>query len=356
MIVDAHEDIAWNMLTFTRDYSRSIQATREIEEGTPTVDHNGHTLLGWPNWIEGNVGWVFATLYASPEKRRYGQWDVIAYRDAEEAFGQYWRQLDVYHRLLDEHEDKFSLIDSTEVLAEHQSEWEAGERRLGLTLLMEGAEGIQHPQRLPEWYERGLRIIGPAWDRTRYVGSAYEPGPWTAQGMELLEVMADLGMILDISHLAEEAALAALDQYPGLIIASHANPRWLMPRAQYPERFLGRRTVERLVERDGVIGVVLANKFLKDGWKPGDRRELVSIDDVVAHIDAICQLVGDADHVGIGSDFDGGFGLDQAPIELDGIGDLAKIGDGLAQRGYSQGEVDAVLGGNWLRVVGPALG
>lgn len=356
MIVDAHEDLAWNMLTFTREYTRSIQETRQLERESATVKHNGHTLLGWPDWIEGEVGWVFATLYASPEKRRYGQWDVISYQDVEEAYGQYWRQLDVYHRLLDEHEDKFRLIDSSQALDDHRAEWQEGQRRLGLTLLMEGAEGIRRPQDLPEWYERGLRIIGPAWDRTRYVGSAYDPGPWSDEGLELLEVMADLGMILDISHLSEEAAMAACDRYPGVLIASHANPRWLMPSANYPERFLNRQTVERLVERDGVVGVVLANKFLVDGWRPGDRRQLVTIDDVVVHIDAICQLVGDADHVGLGSDFDGGFGLDQAPQGIDGVHELKKLGPALSQRGYSTADVQAILGGNWQRVVGPALG
>lgn len=324
-----------------------------MEGGTPTVDHNGHTLLGWSNWIEGDVGLIFATLYASPESRRYGDWDVIAYKDgdAQQAHDQYWRQLDLYHRLFDLHEDKFKLIDSVSGLHDHLQAWENGERKVGVVLLMEGAEGIRRPRELPEWHERGLRLIGPAWDRTRYVGSAYEPGPWTAEGYELLDMMADLNMILDLSHLSEEAALEALDRYPGPIAATHANPRWLMPNANYPERFLSRTTVERLVERDGVIGVVLANKFLRDGWRPGDARELVTTDHVVAHIDAICQLVGDAEHVGLGTDFDGGFGLDEAPNDLDGVQELGKIGDALARQGYSEDDILRVLGGNWIRMI-----
>jgi membrane dipeptidase len=355
VIVDAHEDLAWNMLTFDRHYTRSIEETRQLEAGTPTVEHNGHTLLGWPNWIEGDVGWVFATLYASPEARRYGDWDVIAYRDSQGAYDQYWRQLDVYHRLLDQHADKFRLIDSAASLQDHLEGWQSGDWRLGVTLLMEGAEGIRRPEELPEWHQRGLRIIGPAWDRTRYVGSAYEPGPWTSQGHQLLEVMAELNMILDLSHLAEEAALEALERYPGPILASHANPRWLLPNAIYPERHLSRRTVELLAERDGVVGVVLANKFLKDGWRPGDERDQVSLEHVVAHIDAICQLVGDADHVGLGSDFDGGFGLAGAPRELDGVHDLGKIGLALARQGYAEDDILKVLGGNWTRMMQGAL-
>ena len=351
VIVDAHEDLAWNMVTFERDYTRTIEQTRQLEGAGPTVEHNGQTLLGWPDWIEGEVGLIFATLYASPEHMRYGPWDFVTYRDEEEAFRRYWRQLDIYHRWFDDNHDKFRLIDEGAGLAAHFEEWNEGERRLGVVLLMEGAEGIRHPQQLPEWYERGLRIIGPAWDRTRYVGSAYEPGSWTALGYELLEIMAELDMVLDLSHLSEQAALEALDRYPGVIIASHANPRWLMPNAKYPERFLSQTTVERLVERQGVIGIVLCNRFLKDGWTIGDERTLVTVQDVVAHIDAICQLVGDADHVGFGSDFDGGFGLDQVPQGLDGIGDLAKIGVALGRQGYQESDILKVLGGNWTRLL-----
>lgn len=355
MIVDAHEDLAWNMLTFGRDYSRAISHTRQLEQAGSTVEHNGQTLLGWPDWVDGEVGLIFATLYASPEARRYGPWDFVSYRDAEEAHQQYWAQLDLYHRMLDEHPDKFRLIESTADFEEHLTEWQSGQRRLALVLLMEGADGIRHPQQLPEWHQRGLRLIGPAWDKTRYVGSAYEAGSWTPLGYELLEVMADLDMVLDLSHLSEVAAMEALDRYPGVIIASHANPRWLMPKAQYPERFLSRSTVQRLVERDGVIGIVLCNRFLKDDWVAGDPRSLVTLETVVAHIDAICQLVGDADHVGLGSDFDGGFGLDQVPQGLNGVGDLAKIGTALGRQGYQESDILKVLGGNWTKLLQRAL-
>jgi membrane dipeptidase len=351
MIVDAHEDLAWNMLNYQRDYTRSIGQTRRLEQGTATVEHNSHSLLGWPDWVEGEVGWVFATLFVTPEQKREGPWETVTYRDPEQAHQRYWHQLDLYHRLLDDHPDKFRLIDSAESLAQHQAEWASGQRRLGITLLMEGAEGIAHPQQLPEWHRRGLRVVGPAWDRTRYVGSCYTPGTWTKEGRQLLEVMAELKMVLDLSHLSEQAALEALDIYPGVIIASHANPRWLMPNASYPERFLGRETVQGLAQRGGVIGIVLYNRFLKDGWNIGDDRSLVTVDDVVAHIDAICQLLGSADHVGLGSDFDGGFGLAGVPSDLDGVGDLDKIGTALARHGYGEGDMLKVLGGNWTRIM-----
>jgi membrane dipeptidase len=112
-----------------------------------------------------------------------------------------------------------------------------------------------------------------------------------------------------------------------------------------------------LIERDGVIGVVPFNAFLKAGWvrKNGSRREEVTLDALIAHIDHICQIAGDALHAGIGSDFDGGFGLQSIPPELDSIADLQIIASGLKARGYSEADVENILGGNWLRFLRRSL-
>jgi membrane dipeptidase len=357
MIVDGHEDLAWNIETFGRDYTRSVEATRALEAGGPTVEHNGQALLGWPDWIEGQVGLTFAVLFASPKRWQMGAWDHVIYEDSAQAHWRYWGQLDLYERLADDHPDKFQLITSQTGLATHLAAWEAkaDQRKLGWLLLMEGADGVGAPQELEEWYGRGLRIVGPAWDRTRYAGSCYDPGPFTREGFALLEVMAQLGMLLDVSHLSDEAARQAVDRYPGSLLASHANVRRLVPHSRYPERHLHDDVIGGLVERDAVIGVVLANKFLKDGWQPGDPRELVTIEHVVDHIDAICQLAGDARHVALGSDFDGGFGLDQVPVGLDSIADLGKIGQALLARGYQESDMLGVLGNNWIRLLERAL-
>ena len=357
MIVDGHEDLAWNMLTFGRDYSRSVAQTRVLEAGSETVKHNGQTLLGWPDWIEGQVGLAFAVLFAAPERWQAGPWDHVTYKDGAEAHRHYWGQLDLYQRLADDHQDKFLPIASQADLAGHLQSWDgpAEGRRLGWVLLMEGADGLQAPETLEDWHASGLRIIGPAWARTRYAGSCYEPGPFTADGLELLDIMAELGLMLDLSHLSDEACHQALDRYPGPLLASHANVRRLVANSKSPERHLSDEVIQGVVERDGVIGVVLANKFLKDGWLPGDRRELVTIDHVVAHIDAICQVAGDARHVALGSDFDGGFGLDQVPVGLDSIADLAKIGQALQARGYQESDMLGVLGENWIRMLERAL-
>jgi membrane dipeptidase len=227
--------------------------------------------------------------------------------------------------------------------------------RIGLVLLMEGADAIRHPDTLIDWYEAGVRIVGPAWAGTRYAGGTDEPGPLTDAGRDLLKVMAEVGTILDLSHLTEEGALEALERYEGPLIASHSNPLARIPHSPKPERHFQDHILTLLAEREGVMGTVLSNAFLKDGWIKGDDREAVSMDDVTACIDHVCQVVGNAAHVGIGSDFDGGFGLDTVPAALDNVAELGLIGDALSAHGYSQEAVEGILGGNWLRFLRSAL-
>jgi membrane dipeptidase len=107
--------------------------------------------------------------------------------------------------------------------------------------------------------------------------------------------------------------------------------------------------IRRLAERDGVIGIVLYNRFLHQEWRSGDPKSSVPFSRVIDAIDYVCQLTGSAQHVGIGSDLDGGFGVESTPEGIDTTSDLWSIGSHLNTRGYSQSDVEAVLFGNMLR-------
>lgn len=378
LIVDAHEDLAWNILTFGRDYTRPVNETRLWEAGTETPARNGDTLLGWPDYQRGRVAVVFSTLFAAPERRRSGEWDTQCYRDFSQANARYRAQVDAYYRLVDRRPDHFRLIltvgDLEAVLAPWQEDqdWvedtpageapetqnllDEGEEQapnghpVGLVMLMEGAEGVREPAELEEWWRLGVRIIGPAWAGTRFCGGTREPGPLTSEGYALLEAMAAFGFTLDLSHMDEKAALQALDAYPGAVIASHANVLSLLKDAD-TNRHLTDRVLRGLIERGGLVGVVPNNHFLQPSWRPGDRRETVSLKDLAAHIDYICQVAGDARHAGLGSDFDGGFGLQTTPPEIDTIADLHKLVPLLEEKGYSEEDIAAVLGENWLSLL-----
>jgi membrane dipeptidase len=213
---------------------------------------------------------------------------------------------------------------------------------------MEGAEGVRSPSELEQWWEDGLRIIGPAWAGTRYCGGTHDPGPLTDDGRQLLEAMAGIGFSLDISHMDPLSALQALDLYAGPVIASHANVLALVPGFD-SNRLLPDEVIRATLQRDGIIGVVPFCRFLKAGWRSGDPRDPVTLETVAAHIDTICQMAGDARHAALGSDFDGGYGVESAPAGIDTIADLQKLGPVLSAKGYNDEEVAAILGRNWLR-------
>jgi membrane dipeptidase len=354
LIIDSHQDLAWNILTFKRDYLRSVVETRSLEANTLIPERNGECLLGWPEYQRGQVAVIFSTLFAAPARKRE-LWDTIWYPDFDTAHRLYRDQILLYQKLADSQPDKFRLITSRRELDSVIEHWSAAPQNgdghpVGLIYLMEGADGIRSPHELAEWYELGLRLIGLAWVGTRYCGGTGDPGPLTEEGKKLLAAMADYNFMLDLSHMDDVAALEALDRYAGPIMATHSNCAALMKGAE-TNRHITDRVLRGLIERGGVNGLLPLNSFLKVGWtrKSGSRREEVPLDAYVAHIDHICQLAGNADHAAIGSDFDGGFGLQSIPPELDSIADLQLIAAKLLERGYSESDAHKILGGNWLR-------
>jgi membrane dipeptidase len=353
IIIDSHEDIAYNMLTFNRDYTFPVAETRRREAGSPIPDLNyGEAMLGWPEYQAGQVAVIFATLFAAPRRHEKDPFFTQAYLTIDQARDAYNRQLNTYKRLFDQHPDKFKFIDDNISLSRVIEAWttplqDGAKSPVGLVLLMEGAEGIRAIDELEFWRENGVRLLGPAWAGNQYCGGTWEPGPLTATGKQLLERMDDLGFTLDISHMDEQSVYQAFDQYKGPVIASHANALALL--CGDSNRFLSDSVIREMIARQGVIGVVPYNHYLVWEWTyPGDKNA-VSLDALVAQIDHICQLAGDALHVGIGSDFDGGFGMQSAPAEIDTVADLQKLAPLLTSRGFTNRDVENIMGSNWLR-------
>jgi membrane dipeptidase len=347
LIADAHLDLAYNVLEHGRDLTQPLAAIRTAEKGH---GRNGIATVTLPELQKGNVGLVFGTIFVMPAASHLAAIGTkVGYKNTGEAHRQGMAQLDYYHRLADE-QSNVRLVTDLNSLEEVVKSFENETNHLlGIVPLMEGADPIREPAEAELWYERGLRLIGLAWDDTRYASGAWRGSKHglTKEGRQLLEVMANFGFILDLTHMSEKASLEALDSYPGTIVATHSNARALVP----GERQLSDSQIRLIGERNGVIGVVLSNSFLKAGHRKGERKELVTLDQVAAHIDHICQLTGSATYVGIGSDLDGGFGTADIPHELDSVADLSKIGDKLLERGYAQSDVENIMGGNWLTLL-----
>ncbi len=352
IIIDSHEDIAMNILAYNRDYTHPVAETRRREIGSriPVITY-GDTLLGWPEYQAGRVALIFATLFAYPHRYEKDFIYSLAYLTTDEARTVYLKQLDIYNRLFDEHPDKFRRIDDHQSLGNVISAWQSsdsitGKPAIGLVLLMEGAEGVRSPDELEFWWENGLRLLGPAWAGNQYCGGTSEPGPLTAAGKKLLDKMDELGFTLDISHMDEQSVLDAFDHYQHPIIASHANAQALLHGKS--NRFLSDSVIRELIARDGVVGITPYNHHLIWEWNYPDDKHAVKLDAVVAQIDHVCQLAGNAQHVGIGSDFDGGVGMQSTPSEIDTIADLQKLGPLLELKGFTNRDVENIMGGNWL--------
>jgi membrane dipeptidase len=217
---------------------------------------------------------------------------------------------------------------------------------------MEGADPITTPDELAHWYEMGLRLLGPA----HYGPNRYAGGTGTALGVTegigpaLLREMRRPGVALDCTHLSDEAFWEAVKLYDGPLLASHQNCRAL---ASLQRQFTDEQ-IKLVIERGGVLGASFDIVMVRDGWQWAAQNNLtdpkpVMMREVVDHIDHVCQLAGDADHAGIGSDLDGGFGREQSPRDLDTIADLQKLAGLLAERGYSADDIEKIMFRNWVR-------
>jgi membrane dipeptidase len=355
LIVDAHEDIAYNALFGGRDFRASAADKRRTDPKDNENGRVGIATVGLPDMLRGNVGVVFSTLYASPASSAFGGEDRKGgYRTAKEAEAQARAQLDYYRRVADE-DGRVVMISTRSDLDAHLAAWQSPDpaaHRVGMVPLMEGADPILKPDDVKRWFDDGVRIIGLSWSQTRYAGGTRAPGPLTDDGRTLLKHMDEVGIVWDVSHLAEEAFWQGLDIFKGRIIASHSNCRAYVP----TDRHLSDEMIRALIERDAVIGCVLYNRFLRADWTAEKGKQAVTLkDDVMRHIDHISQIAGNARHSGIGTDFDGGFGTEAIPAEMDTVADLTKLAGALTNAGYKQSDVELVMGGNWLRVLRETL-
>ncbi len=335
-VVDAHLDMAGNVLG-GRDYDLTAEELRAIEAKT---DHQ--VMVTLRELERGNVAVTLGTLFVGTAN--FDDDGVGIYKEDPEEMA--LRQLDVYVGW--EADGKARIIRSRADLDAHMTAWQ-DDGKVGVVILIEGGDSIASPDRLPVWFERGVRVIGPAWSATRYCGGTRREGPLTPLGHELVAAMKDLGVILDVSHMAEESFWQALDVGYHRVVATHANVRAIVPEHR-PERHLSDEMLAALGKADGVIGVVPANAFLDDSqWGVDRSGPPLTLDAVKRHLDHMAAVVG-WDNVGIGSDLDGGFGVEETPLELDSVADLVKIGDIVPPDAR-----EAVLGGNWLRVLSESL-
>ena len=264
----------------------------------------------------------------------------------------------------------------------------AADGKLAALLGLEGGYAIdERLENVGRYYQMGVRYMSPAWTvSTSWAGSCGDEVGRTRGlnefGKQVVREMNRLGIMVDVSHVSDPTFWDIVNTSTKPAIATHSACRAIVD----VPRNLTDEMIRALARTDGVVCVIFYPAFIEPGWnekkkqvdveiaplvqrasneEKGDiahkklardrvRREefakrlpSVSIARIVDHIDHIVALVG-IDHVGIGSDFDG---VQALPTELQSVADLPNLTAELLRRGYSEGDIDKILGGNVLRVM-----
>ncbi|MGQ0602116.1 MAG: dipeptidase [Anaerolineales bacterium] len=359
LIIDSHLDLSWNAMQWGRDIRLSAYTIRAQESGTPGAGRAQNTVC-LPELRRGRVAVSFATILSRCTGMPY---PLLDYPSVAQAYGVGRGQL-AYYRAL-EREGHIRIIESLDVLNRHIAEWEAWDAAhpqdaegegdttetptLGFVISMESADPIMTPDQLEDWFEAGLRVIGPAhYGPGRYAGGTGTENGISEIGVALLKEMQRLGIVLDMTHLCDQAFWEALEHFDGPVLASHNNCRALVPH----QRQFTDDQLRAIIKREGVIGAAFDIWMMIPDWTAGkSTNQQASIATAADHIDHVCQLAGNAHHAAIGSDLDGGFGRESSPHDLDTIADLQSLTGILAGRGYAQDDIAHIMYGNWVRLL-----
>lgn len=354
-LIDAHLDLSMNAMEWNRDLRLPVHAIREREKGMNDKPDRGKGTVSLPALREGNIGLVVATQigrYVAPGSSLSG------WHSPEQAWAQTQGQLQWY-RTMEEAGEMIQIKDKT-ALQQHLTLWmntsiNNTQKPIGYILSLEGADSLITPDHLHRAYEYGLRAIGPGhYGPGRYANGTNASGGLNEMGKTLLREMQSLNMILDTTHLCDEAFWDAMDLFDGNIWASHNNCRALVNH----NRQFSDEMIQVLIEKKAVIGAAMDAWMIVPGWQKGisDPKQMnCGLEQVINHIDHICQLAGNSLHAGIGTDLDGAYGKEQCPWDIDTIADIQVLQKKLIKRGYSQADCENIFHKNWLSIIEKVL-
>lgn len=348
LIFDAHLDLAMNAIEWNRDLSKNLVEIRQRELFMQDKPDRGNGTVCLPELRAGNIGIVVATQLSrvAPVGSQLPGWN-----SPQQAWAMTQAQRLWYKEM--EKSGEMYLIQNLSDLENHLARWNTSGNKEGLPigyiLSLEGADSLVNVDYLHEAHAHGLRALGLShFGPGRYAPGTRKVGKLEPQAYELMREMSKLNMILDVTHLTDDGFNDAMDFYDGPIWASHHNVRKIVPN----QRQLTDEQIKRLVERDAVIGGMLDCwamdvRFIdtvSDPWQLDIKLEML-----IDHWDHICQIAGNSNHIGIGSDLDGIFGTEQTPWDMNSIADLQKYEYLLQNRGYTDQQIDDIFHGNWLR-------
>ncbi|MEO6290521.1 MAG: membrane dipeptidase [Ginsengibacter sp.] len=347
-IIDAHLDLAMNAMEWNRDLRISVDEINEREKELIDKPDRRNATVSLPALRKGNIGLVVATQIARYVAREN---PLPGWNSPQQAWAQTQAQL-AWYNCMEEAKEMIQVNDLPS-LEKHISLWSNGGsnelKPVGYILSLEGADSLITIHHLEKAYGYGLRALGPAhYGPGRYANGTDATGEMGTDGISLLKEMERLNIILDATHLCDDAFWQALDNFNGHVWASHNNARTIVNH----NRQFSDDQIKALIERGAVIGGALDAWMMVPGWVRGKSlpgQMNCNLEVIIDHFDHICQLAGNTLHIGIGTDLDGGYGREQCPYDLETIADLQNLPSLFYKRGYTKADVENILHGNWLR-------
>ncbi|MFZ5599649.1 MAG: dipeptidase [Bacillota bacterium] len=281
-----------------------------------------HGHLDLPRLRKGGIDVQFFAVFVGPECNR----DPVGYTN--EIIALFYKELKINQSLLE--------------LARCYQDIENAlrQKKIAAVLTIEGGEALKGSiEQLEIYYQLGVRGLTLTWNGRNEladgVGVGAEATGLTCLGRQVVQRMTALGMMIDVSHLAETGFWDVVSEIKTPVVATHSNCKQI---CDHP-RNLTDKQIKSIAERGGVIGVTYVPQFI-DVNQP-------SIHRLLDHIDHLYKT-GGIDCIGLGSDFDG---IDSTTVELHDAGvAVPNIAGALSNRGYKTGEIERILGDNWLRL------
>jgi membrane dipeptidase len=346
LIFDGHVDLALYGLGHNRDITETVAQINQREQGMTDTPDRGFAVMSLPEMRRGRVAVCQSTVAARTNRDlRPTLRTSLDYATPAITYAQAQGQL-AYYRMLSE-QGEMRLLRTADELDDHWREWENGTPEslpVGVIVSMECADPIVEPADAEGWYADGVRSVSLAhFGVARYAYGTGSSGPINDRTRELLTEFERIGMVLDLTHTSDPSFFEAMDHFSGQVIASHSNCRALVPH----ERQFSDQQLKMLLERDAVIGSAMDAWMLVPGFvpfetEPGD----LQLAAVVDHIDHVCQVAGDSLHAAIGSDTGA---YNHMPADFVTSADLQRLEATMQERGYSDGDIDNLFHGNWLR-------
>jgi len=347
MTIDLHLDLSMNAMEWNRDLRLSVDVINDRERGMNDKPDRGNATVSFPALREAGVDLVVATQLARVVKPGSA---IPGWFSAEQAWAQTQAQL-AWYRSMEECGEMQQVADLQQLEAHlkfHEKNKD-GKKTIGFILSLEGADSLVDISYVERAYNYGLRAIGPAhYGPGRYANGTNSTGEMGTEGLALLREMERLNIILDATHLCDDAFWQAMDHFHGHVWASHNNCRSIVDHnRQYSDE-----QIRELIDRGAIIGAAMDAWMIVPGWVKNQstpENMQCNLEKLTDHVDHICSLAGNSRHVCIGTDLDGGYGREQCPGDIRSIADLVKWPDIFLKRGYNEEDISNIFRDNALR-------